>query len=245
MSRLALLLLLLVIGNARMNAASAEESFQTANRLYEQGRYAEAAEAYQQMASSGPANATLWFNLGNARYQAGEIGRAIAAFSRAQSLAPGDAEILNNLRMARLKAGHKPDESLASLLGRVSPNVWAVATGLCTCLWFALHALVALKPERRPALRHARWAFGLATLLLGSATGLVAHDRLWTRRVVVIQPEAVIRRGPLSDSQSKSTPTDGTELTVTGRKDEWLQVEAEDGLTGWILERQTEPLGGG
>jgi tetratricopeptide (TPR) repeat protein len=243
MSRLVLLLLLLVIGNAPTFASSAEESFQAANRLYEQGRYAEAAEAYQQMADSGPANATLWFNLGNARYQAGELGRAIAAFSRAQRLAPGDSEILNNLRMARLKAGHKPDESLASLLGRIPPNVWAVLTGLAFSLWFALRAWTEWKPERKPAFRNARWVLAFATLGLGTATVLVAHDQLWTRRVIVVQPEAVIRRGPLADSQSKSTPTDGTELTVTGRKDEWLQVQAEDGLTGWILERQTEPLG--
>jgi tetratricopeptide (TPR) repeat protein len=242
--RLLLLFLLAWVGFVPALLASVEEDFNAANRLYEQGRYAEAASAYQQLVAQDHVNATVWFNLGNARYQAGQLGRAIAAYTRAQRLAPRDGEILNNLRMARMKAGHKQDESLASLLGRVRPNTWAVATGLAVCLWFALRAVMELKPERRLALRNAGWGLGFAAVLLGTAAFVVAHDQLWTRRVIVNVPEAVIRRGPIADSQSKSTPPDGTELEVLDRKDEWLNVRAADGLEGWILERHVEPLGG-
>jgi tetratricopeptide (TPR) repeat protein len=242
MSRRILLSLLLTLWFTPALFAATEDDFNAANRLYEQGRYSEAASAYQQLVAQDRVNATVWFNLGNARYQAGQLGRAIAAYTHARRLAPRDGEILNNLRMARLKAGQKRDESLASLLGRIRPNTWAVATGFVVCLWFALRAVMELKPERRPALRTAGWGLGLAAVLLGTATWVVAHDQLWTNRVIVNVPEAVIRRGPLADSQSKSTPPDGTELEVLDHKDDWLNVRTIDGLEGWILERHVEPL---
>jgi hypothetical protein len=243
MIRRTLLALLLVLWFNPALFASAEEDFNAANRLYEQGRYPEAATAYQRLAGEDQINATVWFNLGNARYQAGQLGRAIAAYSHAQRLAPRDGEILNNLRMARMKAGHKQDESLAALLGRVSPNTWAVTTGLAVFLWFVLRAVAELKPERRTPQRTASWALGFTALLLATATLVVADDQIWTHRVVVNVPEAVIRRGPIPDSQSKSTPPDGTELEVLDRKDDWLNVRAIDGLDGWILRSQVEPLG--
>ncbi len=229
---------------AAETAESAETRFAAANRLYEQGRHAEAAEAYERLVADGAVNATVWFNLGNARYQAGQLGRAIAAYTRARELAPRDAEILNNLRMARAKTGIRRDESLAALLGRLSLNTWAVAAELAIFVWFALRALVQLAPARRSALKAPSWIAGSAAALLAAAAWVVADDQLWTRRAIVSVPETVIRRGPLADSQGKSTPPDGTELEVLGEKDEWLNVRATDGTEGWILRQHTERLGG-
>src|SRR4051794_29504249 len=68
-------------------------AFDQANKLYEQGKFAEAAGAYEKLAQSTPASPALYFNLGNAWFKAGQSGRAIAAYRRAEILAPRDPNL--------------------------------------------------------------------------------------------------------------------------------------------------------
>jgi hypothetical protein len=47
----------------------AEEAMATANQLYEMGHFAQAAQAYQQLADQGIADTALLYNLGNAYFR--------------------------------------------------------------------------------------------------------------------------------------------------------------------------------
>src|SRR6266446_10846926 len=78
-------------------------AFDQANRLYEQGKFAEAATAYENLVPSAPASAAVYFNLGNAWYKAGQSGRAIAAYRQAEKLAPRDPNLRFNLNFVRKK----------------------------------------------------------------------------------------------------------------------------------------------
>ena len=55
-------------------------AFESANKLYEEGKYSEAATAYARLLQTGETSPALYFNLGNAFFKSGQIGRAIAAF---------------------------------------------------------------------------------------------------------------------------------------------------------------------
>jgi Flp pilus assembly protein TadD len=72
-----------------------------ANQLYENGRYTEAVQAYQQLVDQSFRGSSLYYNLGNAYYKQGDLGRAIVAYLRAEKLAPRDSEIRVNLDVAR------------------------------------------------------------------------------------------------------------------------------------------------
>lgn len=74
MIRRVLVLLLIVVGTARAD---------TASRLYEQGRYAEALERYQKAAEKQTENWPLFYDLGAAAYKAGRPDEAAKAFERA------------------------------------------------------------------------------------------------------------------------------------------------------------------
>jgi tetratricopeptide (TPR) repeat protein len=69
---------------AQSPAAVSAAAFDSANKLYEEGKFAEAASAYETLAKSGQSSATLCFNLGNAFFKSGQIGRAIAAYRQAE-----------------------------------------------------------------------------------------------------------------------------------------------------------------
>jgi uncharacterized protein YgiM (DUF1202 family) len=73
---------------------------------------------------------------------------------------------------------------------------------------------------------------------------VAAYDRLLTQSAVVIAHEAVVRYGPVDESQSFYTARDGTELTVLDRKGDWLQVADRASRTGWVRQDQVLMLPG-
>src|SRR6476659_1044175 len=88
----------LLIGSLCLRADEVSTAFDQANKLYEQGKYGEAASGYGKLAQAGQVSSALYFNLGNALLKSGELGRAILNYRLAQRLAPRDPDIRVNLR---------------------------------------------------------------------------------------------------------------------------------------------------
>src|SRR5216684_4002582 len=76
----ALVATFLALWPSQVIAEDLSSAFQSANKLYEENKFAEAASGYQKLTESGRASAALWFNLGNALFKSGQIGRAIVAY---------------------------------------------------------------------------------------------------------------------------------------------------------------------
>lgn len=219
-------------------AATTSETFDEANRLFERGKFSEAAQTYERLVAAGQTNATVYFNLGTSWLHAGRVGLAIHALNRAHRLAPNDSEISNNLRIARLKTGVKVQESFEGLLSILPLNAWALLAALGTSIWFAVRAYGELLGRNSARHRSALILSGSFALLLIAATMAVIRAQLLVRSVVVITPEAVVRRGPIDESAAVFTPADGIELTVIETKNDWLKVRDVDGQEGWVLASQ-------
>ena len=80
---------------------SADARFDTANKLYAQSKFKEAATAYNQLIEEGSISPALYFNLGNAFFKSGQIGRAIGAYRQAEEMSPRDPDVRANLQFAR------------------------------------------------------------------------------------------------------------------------------------------------
>jgi SH3-like domain-containing protein len=74
---------------------------------------------------------------------------------------------------------------------------------------------------------------------------ITARDRAGSIVAVVVVKEAVVRFGPLAESQSAFVARDGAEFRVTDRKDAWLKVEDALGREGWLLGNQVIQLQAG
>ncbi|HWI58183.1 MAG TPA: SH3 domain-containing protein, partial [Bacillota bacterium] len=74
--------------------------------------------------------------------------------------------------------------------------------------------------------------------LLGFCLGSALFQTRGTRTAVVIAREAVVRRGPLDESQIAFTVRDGAELRILDQKDDWLQVSTDLRRTGWLRRDQ-------
>ena len=81
--------------------------------LQEQRRFGEAAQCYERIVATDPADWEIWNNLGNARRAAGDLDGAVDALGRARQLRPGLAPIQLN-HAACLAAAGRLEESLDS-----------------------------------------------------------------------------------------------------------------------------------
>src|ERR1700677_5128458 len=113
-----------------LSAADVTADFSTATRLYAEGKFAGAAEAYQHLIDSAGTSPNLLFNYGNAEFKAGNLGRAIAAFRRAGLLAPRDAEIRANLEYVRnpVQGATSHESRWQEWLGQLTLNEWTLLT---------------------------------------------------------------------------------------------------------------------
>ncbi len=119
----------------------AQNNFENGNKLYQQGQYEAAAEAYQSVLNGRQESAELYFNLANCYYKLNKVAPAIYNYEKALTLRPGDTEILNNLHFAQKmtidEIKEVPKVGFAKLLrdftGLLSYDGWAwMAVGFST-----------------------------------------------------------------------------------------------------------------
>jgi hypothetical protein len=228
-------------------SVTAPETMLTANQLYENGQYAQAAQAYQQLVDQGYADSALFYNLGNAYFKQGDYGRAILNYRRSEALAPRDPDIQANLALTQAQTVDQLDGSLNNT------GFFANVAGL-TGSWFTLNeqALITLglwvlfaflligfgSSRRGSGLREGLgYALVVASLLL--AVGLVGlASRLHTEKVrseaVIVAQEVSVTSGPGSQYVTEFALHSGTQVSLIETRENWVRLSAADGeVQGW------------
>ncbi len=222
-------------------AEDASTTFDQANRLYEAGKFTEAAAAYENMLQQGRTSPALYFNLGNAWFKAGQLGRAVFNYRLAERLAPRDPDIRANLKFARnsIGTGTTPASSWWQRgTRRLALDEWTLLTFGALWLWLGLLTLGQWRPVLRKALSGYTATAGVGAALLAFCLGLESYGRFSVESVIVSAREAVVRYGPWNESPNYFTVRDGMELTVLDSKGEWLQVSDPAKRIGWLRREQ-------
>ncbi len=235
------LVLILVLGLWSASAADFAAGFDHANKLYEQGKFEDAAAGYQTLIQQGAVSPNLYFNLGNAWFKAGQTGRAIAAYRQAEQLAPRDPNVRFNLQFARRKVTGSDAGPGSGLLRSLTLEEWTLLAAAAYWIFFALLILRELRPAWRASLRNVSVLAGFAFVVAASLC--FAAYRSPTTRAVVVSPNAIVRYGPLDESQVFYQLRDGAELTVldqkrTAENQVWLQVQDASRRTGWLKQQE-------
>jgi hypothetical protein len=236
--RFLLLALLFLTGSfdtpaAVTNVTSAAEAFDLGNKLYEQGKFAEATTIYEQITTAGRPTTAVWFNLGNAAYKAGHIGRAIAAYRMAERSQPRDSFLRANLQFVRGKvyADEKSHIPLWKGFVRLATlNEWIIFASAWLWMFFAVLACGEFTGRR--------YVKTAAVMFLGFAVVAIAFAAaLWDARTpeaVVVVKEATARFGPLDESQAAFQLRDGAEVIALSFKDQWVELRDAEKRAGWI-----------
>jgi tetratricopeptide (TPR) repeat protein len=227
-------------------AADVATEFSAVNKLYAEGKFGDAATAYEKMLATGVQSPALLFNAGNAEFKAGHLGKAIAAYRQAELLAPRDAELRANLAFVRnqVQGATLRESSWQKWVGALTLNEGAILTAAFFWTMLAFLALRQINPALTPKLRTATRLAVALTVFSGAILGLQAANHFTASVAVVTASDATARSGPFDDAQSVFTARDGAELKVLDRHDDWVQVANSAGKIGWLSRKQAEILPG-
>lgn len=245
MKKLPIILFALVFAG-NIFAADAAADFSAANKLYAQGKFPAAAQAYETILATGAQSPALLFNDANAEFKSGRLGRAIAGYRRAALLAPRDPDIRANLAFVRnqVQGATVRESRWQDWPGQLSLNEWTLLAVAAFWLTFILLAVRQLRPALVPRLKNATLIFAVLTIFSATVLGLQAANHFSNASAVVVADNVTARSGPFDDAQSAFTARDGAELSVLGQRDDWVQVADGSGKTGWLPLKQVEVLPG-
>lgn len=228
---------------ARPSVTAGDAMF-TANELYEMGHFAQAAQAYEQLASQGYSDAALFYNLGNAYYKQGDYGRAIANYRRAQQLAPRDADIEANLALARSQTVDEfeavDDGGFLNLVGgavqgRLTLNELAMAAvGLWSLfvILFILFRTVGSGTAWRKGLQYALAATGVVLIIGVLALGSYLYVDNNQSGGVIVADEAAVTSGPGTQYATEFSLHSGAEVDLIETRGNWVRLALPDGESG-------------
>jgi tetratricopeptide (TPR) repeat protein len=241
-----LAILIAFVCAGKILAVDAATDFAAANKLYAEGKFAEAAAGYDSILKTGEQSPALLFNAGNAEFKAGHLGKAIAAFRQAELISPRDAELRANLAFVRnqVQGATLRESQWQKWIGSLTLNEGALLTAVLFWLLFALLAIRQIKLALAPKLRTATRLVLVLTIFSGAILGVQAANHFNATIAVVTVAEATARSGPFDDAQSVFTVRDGAELKVLDRHDDWVQVENSVGKIGWLNQKQAAVLPG-
>jgi hypothetical protein len=224
-----LLAALMPSGTVAQTEGAATRLFEDGVSAYSRGDYARAAELFRAAVADRPRDPHLLYNLGNAYYELDERGRAVAYWVRALRLRPRDDDARFNLRLV---AGDDP--VVGSALPPIPLSGEEIAL-LLTLLWFGGCALLIARRRSRKAYL----TFTGGTLILLAVLCAVVLLRPRGEYAIVAERDAVLRKGPLRESEVLTTTSPGTGYRVQERRGEWLRVSR--GTTeGWIDRARVE-----
>lgn len=228
------LILTWLLAISSLACAEPAADFEAANKLFEQGKVADAAAAYEKLLTNGP-TAALHFNLGNARFKNGQPGRAVFHYHQALRFAPRDPDIRGNLQFTRRSLGVTREDPLFRHLLRTqyTVNEWSWMAGVGLGAWFLMLALGEAVPTKRANFAWLTKTFGVTAIASVSLLIAALIERHSSREAVVVV-ESPVRPGPLAESKVAFSLRDGTEISVLDAKDEWLQVRDASQRTGWV-----------
>jgi len=241
-----ILLLLALFSAGNLFAADVTAEFSAANKLYAEGKFADAAAGYEKIMATGAQSPALLFNYANAEFKAGHLGKAIAAYRRTGQWSPRDDEIRANLAFVRnqVQGATVREGRWQSWLGMLSLNEWTLLAAGAFWLTLLLLASGQIRPALAPKLRSLMRLAVVVMVFFGAGLSLQGVNHLSRQTAVVISAEVTARSGPFDWEQIAFTLRDGAELRVLDRHDNWVQVADGAGKIGWLNRKQVEVLPG-
>ena len=100
--------------------------FEMGNDLFDQGKFSEARQHYENLVEAGLGSANVYYNLGNTDFRLGSAGRAMLDYERALALNPRHPEARENLKFLREQSASRlPPEPWSAKIFATQPlNTW-------------------------------------------------------------------------------------------------------------------------
>lgn len=223
------------------------DSFADGNAAYRAARYQDAVAIYGSMIDSGYRSHELYYNYANALYRTAELPKAILYYEKALRLKPGDRETKENIALANTKITNNITPVPKLFITRWHDNairnhttafwlIWIAVLTMLLAVAVVLFLLTPLYGLRKAAF----WIAVLAALaILPLAYTAIASNRYWhhPNEAIVMTTVINVKGSPDAGSVDKFELHSGTKVIIDDVIDHWLKIEAADGNTGWVEEK--------
>ena len=246
-----LVLLLTLPGMARAEENSPETLWNEGVSAYEEGRWNDAASAWESLPEAGCTDAVIYYNAGNAWYKAGEYPRAILCYERALKEDVSFADARFNLEIARQSIQDSIDEVpefifktwMRRICNTLSSDSWAVLSLVMLALTLAMLLLFLLSST--PAKRRTGFYTAIAAFLLTILSFSMAkwqHSSLKSQEyAIVMSPVSSVRSSPSAGSaKDLFVLHGGVKVKILDSVGEWTNMMLSDGRQGWIRSTDIE-----
>lgn len=244
--RLALPLVALLLTLSGDNARAAED----AGKLFEEGRYSEAAKAWLDSGPYDQLSADTLYNIGNAAYRMGSAGEAALYYRRALDRDSAHAESRQNLRFLERKFGsitiQRPD--YVNQIARLPLGFWQ---GLVAAAGWAVVLGLLVFPATRPGagIRMAAIAAFVAAPLIAACGALGWHyypnDARFApakEQAVVVADTATVRTDAARTAPKVIEAPAGSLCKLISRSGDWAYVAFTNESRGWVPLVDIRPL---
>jgi tetratricopeptide (TPR) repeat protein len=233
-------------------AQTAMDEFERGNAFYREGKFDQAAVAYETILKQGTASPAVYFNLGNSYYRLGKTAPAILAYERALRLRPNDPDIKHNLDLVNLKTVDRieplPELFFIDWLRTVSSYVplhttlWLFALG-----WLVLFAsLAALYILTNPNILRFFRNLTIAGLVSLAPIAVFLVTQIADARIrndaVVTTSIATAKTSPDRQSLDAFVIHEGLKVKLSDAVGDWVKIVLADGKVGWIRSQDCERI---
>ncbi|MBK7259117.1 MAG: tetratricopeptide repeat protein [Ignavibacteriae bacterium] len=235
-----------------MQAQTVEQRYQQGNALYQQGKFAEPAAAYETILQAGYTGGEICFNLGNAYYKQGNMGKAILNFERALRFLPADDDVRHNLQLANLQIVDRIDPAPRLFLWDwwdgikdvFSLNAITWLTWLMVVFFLGSVALILL--ARTYALRKSGLIASIATgVMVVMAVAIFSGkviDANSNEEAVITAAIATAKNSPDAKSSDAFVIHAGLKVRISDSIGQWLRIRLVDGKVGWVEIKSAERI---
>ena len=226
--------------------------FEKGNTLYNEGKYAEAVDAYSSILETENHSAAIYFNLANAHYKLNNVAPSIYYYEKALQLSPNDDDIKNNLSFAKNMTVDAIDilpETGFSKLGKKITHAFTFDGWAKLAVTFVfLFVILFLMYHFAYSTLKKRLAFiasNVSLLLMIIALLLAFHKYGLDKKdkpAIVFAQESKVKSEPNKRSEESFRLHEGTKVQVLDTVKDWKKIKLADGKTGWVSAKDIKAL---
>lgn len=243
------LFIIIIIGLTAYLYASVTSLFYTANTLYEQEKYKEAIDKYEEILKEGYASGSLYYNLGNCYFKLGMLGKTILYYERAKRLMPRDPELIFNYNYVCSLLEDKIEtprknwiiKKLDFIIYLLSLGRWI---GLTAIIWlvFILSAITAVYFTSFRKVFKYIGIISVILLCIGLTNIAILYRETQSPQAIVLSKEIPVRYGPGEGEVEAFILHEGTKASIKKTNGEWTQIKLPDGKSGWLPQGAVEKI---
>lgn len=242
---------LLFLCSFSLAIAQGMNSFEAANKAYNQGDYLLAISEYQKIIDGGEESFEVYFNLGNSYYKLNDVANSIFYYEKAALMDENHPVLQVNLTYAKqmtIDAISQKSESGISkvfngFIRSVELSTWTNLSIILMLLFVTSYLFFLLWNSTK--IKRLAFVFSVMTLLLSlSAYGLAnRHQSLEEKdRPAIIFSNTIVKAEPNDRGAVLFELHLGTKVQIVDQMGDWAQVQLADGQEGWLLEDSIKPL---